>query len=292
MRPRQEKKETGLSVKLETSTGSQPWASALLSSLAGIYFSLGLSLSTLKRLWEPSKPIKYFGRQQLQKTTWGRHPPWTGERAGKPGFSPDSSGSGLALPIPQQPIRSSSDRAAWRTANSLKGHLVSKQVTWPTPDGKSPLESVAGRKGSRRFYLKNSLDEDSLSGCPTAEKAATNPDSPFTYLSYPPIIALPSQTVPYHLSLPVAQFAPATHVVQDEEGLFVARAGGRSWALVPAGMCGSVGWEICRTATTDSGHHISLLALHWAPGLVLTQNFRLRLHSCIPEGFHVQSPLL
>lgn len=62
--------------------------------------------------------------------------------------------------------------------NSLKGHLVSKQVTWRTPDGKSPLESVAGRKGSRRFYLKNSLDEDSLSGCPTAEKAATNPDIP------------------------------------------------------------------------------------------------------------------
>lgn len=178
MRPRQEKKETGLSVKLETSTGSQPWASALSSSLAGIYSNLGLSLSRLKRLWEPSKPIKDFGRQQLQKTTWGRHPPWTGERAGKQGFSPDSPGSGLARPIPQQPIRSSSDRAAWRMDNSLKGHLVSKQVTWRTPDGKSPLESVAGRKGSRRFYLKNSLDEDSLSGCPTAEKAATNPDIP------------------------------------------------------------------------------------------------------------------
>lgn len=72
----------------------------------------------------------------------------------------------------------------------------------------------------------------------------------------------------------------------------MARAGGRSGALDPAGMCGSVGWKICRRATTESGRHTSLPALPWAPGLVLTQNFSLRLHSRIPKGFRVQSPLL
>ena len=47
MRPRQERKETGLTVKLEASPGSQPWASTLSSRLSQSVSSVARSCPTL-----------------------------------------------------------------------------------------------------------------------------------------------------------------------------------------------------------------------------------------------------
>lgn len=152
-------------------------------------------------------------QQQLQalplQTTRGRHRPWAGENRGEGKLPAHAArASPQARPVPQQPIRNLADGAALTAGTAVEDDWITllRSIWFPKMESAayvtgSPHKGLQrGRKGSRHFYLKIPPGAEPLPGPSTAEKAATNPDSPFTHLSL-------HQSSLYLPSVSAAQFA-------------------------------------------------------------------------------------
>ena len=151
MRPRQERKETRLTVKLEASPGSQPWASTLIQTVSQSVQSLGrvrlfatpwiaarqasLSITNSRSLLKlmsiesvtPSRHLSLAGiysslglsrglrAETAPKDHLGAPSSLDWRGGGEAGLRPRQPGP---RPIPQQPIRSSADSRALTAAEN------------------------------------------------------------------------------------------------------------------------------------------------------------------------------
>lgn len=152
-------------------------------------------------------------QQQLQalplQTTRGRHRPWAGENRGEGKLPAHAArASPQARPVPQQPIRNLADGAALTAGTAVEDDRITllRSIWFPKMESAayvtgSPHKGLQrGRKGSRHFYLKIPPGAEPQPGPSTAEKAATNPDRPFTHFSL-------HQSSLYLPSVSAAQFA-------------------------------------------------------------------------------------